>query len=486
MRSDLTEPAAELRDLLFVVQAAGLGHPHLEPQLTGAIATLDRTILWRAALEDAPLVVALVGPGGTGKSTLFNALAGRDLAPVGPLRPTTRQPAAWGDPAGRLDGIVAETTPEPPPGIVVIDTPAWEHDRSAVRSVLAGCDLALVVTSPLRYADSLTREVMSEARGMGVPVAFALSRLASVGQDADDVRADAERKYTDPPVVAVAGSASSVRALMDGLVFSRDDLVAARLAAAVESVTLVTDLTAGTVARRRGAAADMAAVVDSAYPSSEDGGSPTSLSGTDPGVSWEEANAMLVRTIRERRQEALNRVAAGWRAAGPSAPAPDVHPEINEGVIFAELDAWREATESAARRAVRPRILGRWGRRAAADEVWRLALFPERQPSSSVRFYLGRRLSELRDEATDSLSQLVGYIMRDDAMRCRTLVAFPDVPSGANLVQAATRLQAATPGSEPRLALVFRTEPAPAPEVAASVAGSSVQALASERGGQPA
>lgn len=479
MRSDLSEPAAELRDLLHAVQAVELGHAHLTRELATAIATLDHTVVWRAAVEEAPLVVALVGPGGTGKSTLFNALADRDLAPVGPLRPTTRRPVSWGDPGGRLDGLSVEMVPDPPPGIVVVDTPAWEHDRAVVRQILSGSDLALVVTSPLRYADRHTREVMGEARGMGIPVAFVMSRLDSIGEDADAVRADAEQKYTDPPVVAVAGSASSVRALMDGLVFSRSELVAARLAAAVESVTLATDLAAGTVARRRGAATDLAAVVDAVYATAEESEVPLSLPAA-LNEPWDEARPELVRMIREERQRAVNQVAEGWQALDANVPAPDVHPEVNEGVIEAELDAWRDATESAARRAVRPRIMGRWGGRAVADEAWRLAASPDREPRRSARFYLGRRLPDLREDAATSLSQLVGYILRDDAIRCRAVVAFPDIPSGAELVQAATRLQTATPESEPRLALVFQTEAVPPPAVTISLTADAAETVPGE------
>lgn len=480
VRSDLTEPATELRDLLHAVQTVDLGHAHLTRELATAIATLDHTVVWRAAVEEAPLVVALVGPGGTGKSTLFNALVGRELAPVGPLRPTTRRPVAWGDPGGRFDDLSVETVPDPPPGIVVVDTPAWEHDPAVVRTILSGSDLALVVTSPLRYADRHTREVMSEARGMGIPVAFVMSRLGSIGEDADDVRADAEQKYTDPPVVAVAGSVSSVRALLDGLVFSRSELVAARLAAAVESVTLATDLAAGTVARRRGARSDLAAVVDEAYAIAAGSEVPFTLPAVQGEPSWDEARGELVRMIREERQRAVNRVAEGWQALDVNIPAPDVHPEVNEGAIEAELDGWRGASESTARRAVRPRIMGRWGGRAVADEAWRLAASPDREPRRSARFYLGRRLPELRDDAATSLSRLVGYILRDDAIRCRAMVVFPDIPSGAELVQAATRLQAATPDSEPRLALVFQTEAAPPPTVTISVTAAAAEAVPGE------
>src|SRR5688572_12628216 len=49
-------------------------------------------------------VIALAGPTGAGKSRLFNALAGEDLATVGRRRPTTStgQAVVWGDGADSL------------------------------------------------------------------------------------------------------------------------------------------------------------------------------------------------------------------------------------------------------------------------------------------------------------------------------------------------------------------------------------------------
>ena len=58
----------------------------------------------RAGLGLETTVVALAGPTGAGKSQLFNALTGSDLAAVGRRRPTTSvgQAAVWGDGADAL------------------------------------------------------------------------------------------------------------------------------------------------------------------------------------------------------------------------------------------------------------------------------------------------------------------------------------------------------------------------------------------------
>jgi predicted GTPase len=51
---------------------------------------IEEFLLPRLADLDAPLVVVVLGSTGSGKSSLFNALAGESLSEVGVLRPTTR------------------------------------------------------------------------------------------------------------------------------------------------------------------------------------------------------------------------------------------------------------------------------------------------------------------------------------------------------------------------------------------------------------
>src|SRR5437868_6570314 len=53
----------------------------------------------RAADVDAPLLVALIGPTGAGKSSILNAIAGAAVSRTGALRPTTREAVLYADPA---------------------------------------------------------------------------------------------------------------------------------------------------------------------------------------------------------------------------------------------------------------------------------------------------------------------------------------------------------------------------------------------------
>jgi GTP-binding protein EngB required for normal cell division len=162
----------------------------------------------RSALAGDHTVIALAGATGSGKSSLFNALAGRELAEIGARRPTTSIPAAavWGaHPAGELldwlgvprrhgvsPGETAEETVEGAAGpegeaaapdtartvlgskasdgepvgslegLVLLDLPDFDSRETAHRAeaerVLALCDVFVWVTDPQKYADALLHD----------------------------------------------------------------------------------------------------------------------------------------------------------------------------------------------------------------------------------------------------------------------------------------------------------------------------------------
>jgi hypothetical protein len=130
----------------------------------------------QAAPEEPLLLVLLLGGSGTGKSTLFNALAGARLAPVQVTRPTTTSPIAYVHadiPAQRLAAY--------PPlqhiqvrrhhraglhGKILIDTPDFDthqamlEHRHIVLDLLPCCDLVLFVVSPEKYVDQAAWDVL--------------------------------------------------------------------------------------------------------------------------------------------------------------------------------------------------------------------------------------------------------------------------------------------------------------------------------------
>ena len=128
----------------------------------------------RAALSGDHAVVALAGATGSGKSSLFNAIAGLDLAEVGARRPTTSTALAsvWGaDGAGellewlgirrrhRVEHASALSGPRETElaGLVLLDMP--DHDSTAASHVaevdrlVDHVDLFVWIVDPQKYAD---------------------------------------------------------------------------------------------------------------------------------------------------------------------------------------------------------------------------------------------------------------------------------------------------------------------------------------------
>ena len=131
------------------------------------IAQTDR----RLATSGGATVVALAGATGSGKSSMFNALSGTNLAAVGVRRPTTSSALAcsWGDDSAEelLDWlqIPRRHALEPDPamasaldGLVLLDLP--DHDstelshRMEVDRLVQLVDMLIWVVDPQKYADA--------------------------------------------------------------------------------------------------------------------------------------------------------------------------------------------------------------------------------------------------------------------------------------------------------------------------------------------
>ncbi|MFD8512791.1 GTPase [Streptomyces antimycoticus] len=155
-------------------QLVGLSRSRLEGRtLAGAARVLDEADA-RGRHPYGHTVVAVAGATGSGKSTLFNALAGAPLSEAGIRRPTTATPlaCAWTDHAdGLLDrlGIPAVDRRNPGypydpalRGLVLLDLP--DHDSAApghrerVDRLLGLVDAVVWVVDPEKYADAVLHE----------------------------------------------------------------------------------------------------------------------------------------------------------------------------------------------------------------------------------------------------------------------------------------------------------------------------------------
>ena len=147
-------------------QVVALADGRLEPQHVATARAVVERAGTRLGLGVGTTVAALVGPTGAGKSSLFNALAGEELATAGVRRPTTSSATAavWGevDPA-LLDWLEVGTRhvlPAAPglDGAVLLDLPDYdsveEANRLEVERVMELADLLVWVVDPQKYADS--------------------------------------------------------------------------------------------------------------------------------------------------------------------------------------------------------------------------------------------------------------------------------------------------------------------------------------------
>lgn len=231
----------QLRDALSALRFEMDLATQWRPARDGLVHRLDDHIIPRTRNLDAPLLGVIGGSTGAGKSTIINALVGREVSASSVIRPTTRQPLLL---HAKTDGrwfadqrilpslarvrVEADAAPTPAEvkeawtsieirecdslqeGLALLDAPdidsVVDDNRRLANQLLSAADLWVFVTTAARYADAKAWEVLDEAARRDIAVAVVLNRLpaAQGAQIEADLRSHlAESSLGEAPVFQI-------------------------------------------------------------------------------------------------------------------------------------------------------------------------------------------------------------------------------------------------------------------------------------------
>jgi energy-coupling factor transporter ATP-binding protein EcfA2 len=382
---------AELREALDAVPFALLDKDDRRV-MTETITSLDAL----DRFDVVPTVVTFVGSSGSGKSSLVNAAMGSDVAPSGPVRPTTDKVLMIGSTGPVSLSAQSEYlhVPSIRPGLLVIDTPPWEHDPSGVRSAVQVADLVVVVVTPSRYADASVSELV-ESIPTKRPAAVVLNRvdvseadrpvlLSSVGErfNVDLIIID-EHEPMEPAAAELVN-----RLNIDSIEYQRSAVL--RSAAASGSRYLAKRLT-----EEAPRLADLERAVERAP-----------VVPPNPSVfavydEWGPTREGLVDHVTQTVSELDDRITSASGDLGERVHNGLGDPDLSE--LESRFDAWRETLilDFITHASVR------WRQKSAYDQIesfsWRLSINSNVQVPTRMRRVMGDRLDGCASEANADL-----------------------------------------------------------------------------------
>lgn len=203
-------------------ELVGLSRTRLDNRTLAQAGRILDEAAARRGLSGQHTVVALAGATGSGKSQLFNTLAGVPISETGVRRPTTAAPIAcsWSDGAASLIerlGIPPRLRRRPLQvtadaddrlrGLVLVDLP--DHDSAAVQHreqvdrVLGLVDAVIWVVDPEKYADAMLHERYLRPMAAHAEVMFVVLNQVDrlPGEAAEQVLDDLRRLLDEDGIV---------------------------------------------------------------------------------------------------------------------------------------------------------------------------------------------------------------------------------------------------------------------------------------------